>query len=150
MKDTYQENYKPTKTNHTLMYVFLAAGAAFLIINVIKYSDKEKVSVTILKTTIQVKRDTLSYVDSIILIKLIPVLVKREGLMLVPYTTKGYRYIGYGHQIVFGDYFPQAITKRQADSILWCDIKAAWIENERIKRITLYQDCFNIFISGKK
>jgi hypothetical protein len=42
------------------------------------------------------------------------------------------------------------MTKKEADSLLWVDIKFANAENERLKRLTLYTDVYDIFISGKK
>ena len=107
--------------------------------------------------------------DSMELIKLIPVLQKREGFVDTVYSDKkGNLYYGYGHMILSWDcsfsdmnyfnkkkcdtnglFYWDPITKHQGDSILWDDIKAAYWECQRIERKSLYKHTYNIFISGK-
>jgi hypothetical protein len=102
--------------------------------------------------------------DSLIIIKLIPILKKREGFSPILYQNEGDSrwYIGYGHQMLYRDFsdlfflklidqvLTYQITRKQADLLLWNDILRAYRENERIKKKTLKSDVYKLFTSGHK
>ena len=114
-------------------------------IRFIKNNSDSKEEKTIVKTAIV--KDSIYYADSIILSKLIPVLKKREGLALKPYTDGKYWYCYYGHMILPTDTFT-VYTEKTADIVLWDDIRKAYFEVQRIERKDLYDNVFSVFVSG--
>jgi lysozyme len=61
---------------------------------------------------------------------------QQEGLRLMPYSdTVGVWTIGYGHQILPSEHFPNGITEQQANSIFWGDVICA--ENHVNDHVTI-------------
>lgn len=106
----------------------------------------------------------IPYEDSLILMSLKEPLKEREGYSETLYQNPDdpHWYIGRGHQLKYKDFkdiffkkciqnvFCYRLTKEQIEILFWKDIKKAWVENERLKRKTLYKNCCNIFISGHR
>ena len=45
-----------------------------------------------------------------------------EGLILLPYNDNGKQAIGYGHDLLPGESYPEGITQEQAEALLFHDL----------------------------
>ena len=138
--------------NNIIRIVVLFTIIALCIILIPKYKEQERNQLAKPEVTLReyIASDSMQVADKIILDKLVPVLMKREGLSdTIYYDKKGNAYIGYGHLITEA-YIPVniKITKERAKELLIQDIRKAYFERQRIMRKTLYPDVYSIFISG--
>lgn len=83
-----------------------------------------------------------------ILVDILPVIRKREGLKLKPYTDGRFWYIGYGHLV--GKSKPKyIITEDQAEEIMINDLIKAYKEVIRVNKENISRDMGSLFTSGK-
>lgn len=140
---------KKDTTVEVIAWILAMGFLAFIIFGVLWIRQYRPTPKTTQQKSIAVKvKDSICYNDSIVLSKLIPVLKKREGLALKPYSDGKYKYNYYGHLILSGEDFSNPDSLK-ADSTLWSDIKKCYWENNRLYRKVLYQNVYDLFISGK-
>lgn len=114
------------------------------------------ISITILSkkmpeiVRIEVRKDSIPDNDKRIIRNILPILKEREDFSPVKYKGRGGTFDGFGHLCLNNEHIPDTITIDYADSLLRSDVMKSYYENERIKRITLKKDIYNIFISGHK
>jgi len=95
-------------------------------------------------------KDTLTYADSVEIMKLKPMLRTRERCKLKPYKDSlGNTLTGYGHIILKGeDMLYRPITMQQADSMLTADIiRHYWYVRAKQNEDVMWQT-YKMFISG--
>jgi len=146
---------KPTKQDIFISIIIFLCGILFAIgISKFKGVGKEYKTKS---DTIIIKKDSITYKDSIIIYSLVDELKAREGYRDTIYWSVDYdnvkrAYTGYGHQMKKKDWkllrFP--LNKEQVDSMLLADIKSAYWYHRDIDRRNLKKKVKSIFISGKE
>ena len=146
---------KPTKQDIFISMMIFLFGILFYIgMSKFRGVGKEYKSNS---DTIIIKKDSITYKDSIIIYSLVDELKAKEGYRDTIYWSIDYdkvkrAYTGYGHQMRKKDWkvlkFP--LKREQVDSMLWADIKSAYWYHRDLDRKGLKKNVKSIFISGKQ
>ena len=136
---------------HLKIFLFLVLIVFFLFMaqKVKRYAERNKEQPSKpMEVTIVIK-DTIPKYDSTVLSRLEIRLKKREGFSPVRYKEGNHQLCGYGHYMLDSDKIPKIISMGFADSLLRDDIRKSYVEVIRLRKAYLYDEVFEIFISGK-